>query len=165
MTLNRSLLNFPVFFNSTLLNREDMTVDIPAVLAEREKRGWNWLRRQEKAFDSGLLQYIPSRLCISEYGIIVEDQSFLWLYYSAPRPPPSPSLPSSSCLSFSVFLCVAGLAYWREREEEPNHTKAKKSGPLYIIQYSLAYSICMCWLYRLWVPVMERLAVSSPFRW
>jgi hypothetical protein len=28
---------------------------------------------------------------------------------------PLPPLPPSNCLSFSVFLCVGGLAYWRER--------------------------------------------------
>ncbi len=28
---------------------------------------------------------------------------------------PSPSLPSASFLSFAVFLCVAGLAYWHQR--------------------------------------------------
>ncbi len=33
-------------------------------------------------------------------------------YDSAPRTPPPP-LPSANCLSFSVFLCVAGLAYWQ----------------------------------------------------
>ncbi len=36
-----------------------------------------------------------------------EDQAFLRLYDSAP-------LPSSSCLSFLIFLCVAGRAYWRK---------------------------------------------------
>jgi hypothetical protein len=35
----------------------------------------------------------------------------MWLL---PPPPPYP-LPSASRLSFSVFLCVAGRAYWRER--------------------------------------------------
>ncbi len=28
---------------------------------------------------------------------------------------PLPPLPTAGCLSFSVFLCVAGPAYWRER--------------------------------------------------
>jgi hypothetical protein len=36
---------------------------------------------------------------------------FLRWFDSAPRPPPLS--PSESCLSFSVFLCVAGRAYWR----------------------------------------------------
>jgi len=42
----------------------------------------------------------------------IEDQAFLRSYDSAPRSPP---LPSASCPSFSVFLCVAGQAYWRVR--------------------------------------------------
>ncbi len=47
---------------------------------------------------------------------------------------PLPPLPSESCLSFSVFLCVAGGAYGREKGEgvcvEPNQTTARKSGLL-----------------------------------
>ncbi len=35
----------------------------------------------------------------------IEDQAFLRSYVSAPRP-----LPSATCLSLSVFLCVAGGA-------------------------------------------------------
>ncbi len=47
---------------------------------------------------------------------------------------PSPLL-SASCLSFSVFLYIAvfaGRSYWRERVvgEEPDHTTARKPGPL-----------------------------------
>ncbi len=60
-------------------------------------------------------------------------------------PTPSHHHLSSSCLSFSVFLCVAGRAYWQERGVEwecggggePNHTTARKPCPLKIIQYSL----------------------------
>ncbi len=52
-------------------------------------------------------------------------------YESAPRTPP---LPSANWLSFPVFLCVAGPAYGREGGEgacvEPNHTTARKLGPL-----------------------------------
>ena len=49
-----------------------------------------------------------------------EDQAFLRSYDSAPRLSSrvwslDHPLPSASCLSFSVFLCVAGRAYWRER--------------------------------------------------
>ncbi len=44
--------------------------------------------------------------------LFVEDQAFLpsndWLL------PPSPPLPSASCLSFLVFLCVASRFYWWE---------------------------------------------------
>ena len=42
-------------------------------------------------------------------------QAFLQSYDSAPRPPP---LTSASCLSFSVFLCVAGPHYMTEEEGE-----------------------------------------------
>jgi hypothetical protein len=43
--------------------------------------------------------------------LLIEDQAFLRSYDSAPRPLPPPSLPSASCLSFSVIMCVAGRAY------------------------------------------------------
>ncbi len=35
--------------------------------------------------------------------------------YDSATPTPFPPLPSANCLSFSVFLCVAGRAYCRER--------------------------------------------------
>jgi hypothetical protein len=58
----------------------------------------------------------------------------LWLL------PPAPP----SCLSFSVFLCVAGRAYWRERgegrEKEPNHSPTRKPRPLFSINCSLVQS-------------------------
>jgi hypothetical protein len=43
----------------------------------------------------------------------IEDQSFLMSYDLAPSP--NHPLPSANCLSFSVFLRVAGRACWRER--------------------------------------------------
>ncbi len=43
---------------------------------------------------------------------LLEDQNFLRSYDAAPSPLPPPLLPSASCVSFSVFVCVAGLAYW-----------------------------------------------------
>ncbi len=49
-----------------------------------------------------------------EYLMIIEDRAFLRSYDSAPHPPHSPS-PAATCLSFSVFQCVAGRAYWRGR--------------------------------------------------
>ncbi len=55
---------------------------------------------------------------------------------------PLPPLLSASCLSFSVFLRVAGPAYWPEGgggADETNHTTTRKSGPLEITQYSLLY--------------------------
>ncbi len=70
----------------------------------------------------------------------IEHQAFLRSHVSAPRPSPSPfpipPLPSTSCLFFTVVLCVAaGRAYSAERlgaglGEEPNHTTARKPYPL-----------------------------------
>ncbi len=44
--------------------------------------------------------------------LYIEEQAFLRSFDLADSP-----LPSASCLSFSVFRCVAGRAYWRETEE------------------------------------------------
>ncbi len=41
-----------------------------------------------------------------EYSKIYREPDFL--ADLAPRPPPSPHLPSASCRSFSIFLCVVG---------------------------------------------------------
>jgi hypothetical protein len=51
-----------------------------------------------------------------EYWMIYRAPSFLAVVWfgSSPTPFPIP-FPSASCLSFSVFLCVAGRACWRER--------------------------------------------------
>jgi hypothetical protein len=74
------------------------------------------------------------------------------------HPLPTPHLPYASCLSFSVFLCVAGRASTDGREgvgEEPNHTTAeRKTDPLEIIQYSLIlYKPCHVHdVLKLWVP-------------
>ncbi len=47
----------------------------------------------------------------------IEDQTFSPWYVLAP-PPPSPHIPSASCLSFSDFLFVACRGYWREKMGE-----------------------------------------------
>ncbi len=56
----------------------------------------------------------------------IENQAFLVWYDLAPPPSPVPTLASMLCLSFSVFLCVAGQVYlltgerergWGRREE------------------------------------------------
>jgi hypothetical protein len=39
----------------------------------------------------------------------IEDQAFLRLYDSAPRPPSSPPLPAESCISFPVVSVSAEL--------------------------------------------------------
>jgi hypothetical protein len=54
--------------------------------------------------------------------------AFLVLYDSAPRLAPSPPLPSATCLSFSVFLCVAGRGDGRGAKSA-NQTTARKPGP------------------------------------
>ncbi len=47
--------------------------------------------------------------------------------HARPRPP----YPSANCLSFSIFRCVTGPTYWRERGGgvEPNHKTARKLDP------------------------------------
>ncbi len=64
----------------------------------------------------------------------IEDRALSQSYDLAPS---SNSLPSASCLSLPV--CVAGQAYWREREGGGRGVKsiARKPGPLWTIQYSL----------------------------
>ncbi len=59
--------------------------------------------------------------------IIMKECREYWMIYTGPgfsrrcmiwplhHPHPLPPLPSEGCLFFSVFLCVAGQAYWRER--------------------------------------------------
>jgi hypothetical protein len=79
------------------------------------------------------LQYA---LCMlgRKYWMICRGLGFLaivWFSFMDSLPP----LPSASCLSFSLFLCVAGRAYRRERwgrsPNHPNHTAAaRKPGPL-----------------------------------
>jgi len=68
----------------------------------------------------------------------IEDQAFLLSYDSAPYSSPTTS-PISKCLSFWVFLCVAGPAYTDGRRGEPNHTTPRKLDPLF--QSSLVLSI------------------------
>ncbi len=71
----------------------------------------------------------------SEYWMIYRGPGFLPIVLFGSSPTPFPPLRSASCLSFSVFLCVAGRAYWREKRgdglgDKPNHTTARKPGPL-----------------------------------
>ncbi len=50
-----------------------------------------------------------------EYGMIYRWPGFLAVEWFSSSPSPPLLLRSSSCLSFSVYLCVAVRAYWRER--------------------------------------------------
>ncbi len=64
----------------------------------------------------------------------IEDQAFSLSCDLGPPPVPHPLPPllSVGCLSFSVFMCVAGWAYWPEKGggEDPSHTTPVKPGPL-----------------------------------
>ncbi len=82
----------------------------------------------------------------TEYGtesieMIYRGSVFCGRICSSPTPFPLPPLQSGSCLSFSVFLCHRLSLLTGEEggrgSEEPNHTAARKPGPLYIIKYSL----------------------------
>jgi hypothetical protein len=78
-------------------------------------------------------------------------------------PHPLPLSHISNCLSFSVFLCVAGRAYWRGGGGGGTKSHdGEKSGPLYTIQYSRASTI-LCG----YCPGQERptTIVSSPIAW
>ena len=73
--------------------------------------------------------------CVSPYWLNAAELSG-----SLPTPFPLSRQPKK----FLSFLFVAGRAYWLDRGEgvgeEPNHTTARKPGPLQIIQYSLIES-------------------------
>jgi hypothetical protein len=65
---------------------------------------------------------------------LIEEQAFLRSYDLNPPPPPPPR--QKVHVSFTAFLCVACRAYYCQEkgikgaEEEPNHTTARKPGPL-----------------------------------
>ncbi len=89
----------------------------------------HWLQLLSPSWRSYfLLLSLPPR----EYWRIYRGSGFLvvvWFGSTHLLP-----LPWASCLSFSVFLCVAGRAYWLEKGgcvgEEPNHSTARKQGLL-----------------------------------
>ncbi len=74
-------------------------------------------------------------------------QSFidgLALFDAAPRPPPPPFPVSNMSLFLSLPVCRRSSLLngeWAWVGVEPNHTTAKKPGPLKIIQYSLSPSV------------------------
>ncbi len=83
---------------------------------------------------------------IRGYWAIYRGPGFLaveWLGSSSTPPPP---LPSANYLYFSVFLCVAGWAYWRRwgggegGGRGAKNTPARQPGPLKIIHYIHIYA-------------------------
>ncbi len=93
-----------------------------------------WYRNAGMKGNVSEMDWVVNLLLVSEsIERFIEAQAFLRSSDLAPRPPPRPFLPSASCLSFPVFLCVAGWAYLRKGRkgvgEEPNHTTAREPGP------------------------------------
>ncbi len=74
-------------------------------------------------------------MCTREYGTIYRESGFLAIVWfsSSPPPPLTPPPQSTSCLSFSVFLCVACRAYCRKGGEgvgvESKSYDCKKAWP------------------------------------
>ena len=65
-----------------------------------------------------LLQGLPRQVSPPrEYWMSYRGPGFLPVVWFGSTPTPFPHLPSASCLSFSVFLYVAGQIYWWERGE------------------------------------------------
>ncbi len=71
--------------------------------------------------------WFSRQICFTrEYWMIHKRPCFLAIVWFGSSLPP---LSSANCLSYSVFLCVAGPAYWRTGEDgagvEPNHTTSR----------------------------------------
>ncbi len=95
------------------------------------------------------VEYCVQRALNNLQSIRLSRGRIIWLL-----PRSLPPLPSVSFLSFSVFLYVAGQAYWREREVgkgggDANQRTARKPGPLWIIQRhsGRAPEILLHWMY------------------
>ncbi len=76
-----------------------------------------FFKRMKKEFLIVLLLFIGSgqRKLILNAFLLFRGLGFLAVVWFGSSPTPFPPLPSASCLSFTVFLCVAVRAYWRER--------------------------------------------------
>ncbi len=84
---------------------------------ERNFELFSLRKSSERNSESFLFRWtarIPSEITIcSVYSVF---RGIIFFCNSQPYPPPSaPSLMWARCLTFSVFLCVAGRTYWRER--------------------------------------------------
>ncbi len=79
-------------------------------------------------------QRVLLRVPLRECWMIYKGPGFLAVIWFGSSPPPSPSLPSASCLP----VCRYGRAYWRVGGGgEPNLMTARKPGHLQIIQVFL----------------------------
>ncbi len=77
-----------------------------------------------------------------EYWMIYRGPGCLAVVWVGSSPTPSPTVPSASSLSCSVFYSVLLVELTDGRRgggEEPNHMTSRKPGHLQIIQYSLAW--------------------------
>jgi hypothetical protein len=59
--------------------------------------------------------FINLKSALSEYWMIYRGPGFLAVVWFGSTPTSFPPLPSPTCFSFSVLLCVASPAYWGER--------------------------------------------------
>ncbi len=78
--------------------------------------------------------YVSSSLWGSsrEYWMIHRGPGFLVVEWFGTPPTTPPVLPWTRCLSFSVFLSVAGQAYWQEKGREAKLCEPRVSLVLYI---------------------------------
>ncbi len=101
-----------------------------------------WLRNKAKSYRWRHSADVSSPPESTEW--FTEFQAFLLSYDSAPRPPLYP-LSRQQVVSLSQPSCVSPVEFTGGGDgvgEEPNHTTARKPGPLHIIQYVLAPPIC-----------------------
>ncbi len=83
-----------------LLELEDLT--------SRNQEFSQGTNRKQRGSQRILVVHISSR----EYWIIYREKSSLVVEWFGSSPTPFPPLPATSCLSFSVFLCVTCRASW-----------------------------------------------------
>ncbi len=109
--------SYPVLFFSTVVRC--LVISNPASLynpnlSEQQLLQYPLINLFRCIFLIASLSSIIFILCPEIIEWFLEGQAFLRPYDSAPRPITFPPLPLASCLSISVFLCVAGQAFWQE---------------------------------------------------
>jgi hypothetical protein len=97
-----------------------------------------------------------------EYWMIYRGPGFLAIEWFGSSPVPLPLLQSASCLSFSVFLYVAGRAYWRERRGScgrgaKSYAREKTLPSMYYSILSGFIPLCT----NVWAPEMDLDTVFS----